>query len=116
MRRTLMLGLVVVAALAGLTSGFAALGQGATGLGGVPDPSSVTAHVDNPWFPLRPGTTYIYRGERDGQPSREAMTVTHQTKLVGDVACVVVHDNLYLRGRLAERTTDWYTQDKQGNV
>jgi hypothetical protein len=28
----------------------------------------------------------------------------------------VVGDRLYLRGRLAERTTDWYSQDKAGNV
>ena len=31
-------------------------------------------------------------------------------------ACVVVHDRLYVSGRLHERTTDWYTQDKEGNV
>jgi hypothetical protein len=29
---------------------------------------------------------------------------------------VVVEDRLWVRGRLHERTTDWYTQDKQGNV
>lgn len=28
----------------------------------------------------------------------------------------VVFDRLYLRGHLAERTTDWYAQDKRGNV
>jgi hypothetical protein len=27
-----------------------------------------------------------------------------------------VHDRLYLRGRLRERTTDWYSQDSGGNV
>ena len=26
------------------------------------------------------------------------------------------HDRLYLRGKLAERTTDWYTKDDRGNV
>ena len=30
--------------------------------------------------------------------------------------CVVVHDRLYLRGRLAERTSDYYTQDAGGTV
>src|SRR5207248_3416509 len=30
--------------------------------------------------------------------------------------CVVVQDRLFLAGRLEERTTDWYTQDRQGNV
>jgi hypothetical protein len=28
----------------------------------------------------------------------------------------VVSDRLYTKGRLHERTTDWYTQDSQGNV
>lgn len=28
----------------------------------------------------------------------------------------MVQDRLYLRGRLGERTTDWYTQDSRGNV
>ena len=42
-----------------------------------------SAHVDNPWFPLRPGTVYRYRGVKDGRPSREVMTVTHRIAAVG---------------------------------
>jgi hypothetical protein len=79
-------------------------------------PSGFTARVDNPWFPLRPGTTYVYRGVKDGQPSRDVLTVTRMTTRIAGVPCVVVHDRLYLRGRLRERTTDWYSQDSQGNV
>lgn len=81
-----------------------------------PNPSDFTANVDNPWYPLKPGTTYIYRGSKDGQPSRDVLTVTHRTKKIEGVPCVVVEDRLYLRGHLGERTTDWYTQDKKGNV
>jgi hypothetical protein len=44
------------------------------------------------------------------------MTVTHRTSVIDGIPCVVVRDRLYLRGRLGERTTDWYSQDKQGNV
>ena len=44
------------------------------------------------------------------------LTVTHRTKRIDGVPVVVVSDKLYLRGRLAERTTDWYSQDKRGNV
>jgi len=29
-----------------------------------------SAHVDNPWFPLRPGTVYVYRGVKDGERAR----------------------------------------------
>src|SRR5205807_7045357 len=72
--------------------------------------------VDNPWFPLTPGTTLVYRGVRDGMPSQDVFTVTHATKTIDGVRCVVVKDSLYLFGKLAERTTDWYTQDTVGNV
>jgi hypothetical protein len=72
--------------------------------------------VDNQWFPLLPGTRYLYTGVKDGKPSRDILTVTHQTKTIAGAPCVVVRDRLYLRGRLAERTTDWYSQDARGNV
>jgi hypothetical protein len=75
-----------------------------------------TANVTNPWFPLRPGSVYVYRGVKDGEPSREVMTVTHRTKMIAGATCVVVSDLLYLRGKLEERATDWYTQDPRGNV
>jgi hypothetical protein len=81
-----------------------------------PSPSNFTARVDNPWFPLRPGTVYVYRGVKDGQPSRDVITVTHRIKRIEGVPCVVVEDRLYLRDKLHERTTDWYTQDRRGNV
>ncbi len=75
-----------------------------------------TANVDNPWFPLRPGATYVYRGTKDGQPARDVVTVTERTRVVDGARCVVVSDRLHLSGRLRERTTDWYTQDSRGNV
>src|SRR5438477_2372079 len=81
-----------------------------------PQPSHFTARVDNPWFPLKPGTTYVYRGVKDGHPSRDVVRVTHETRPVDGAPCVSVEDRLYLSGRLAERTTDWYSQDRAGNV
>ncbi len=44
------------------------------------------------------------------------LTVTHKIKLIAGVPCVVIEDRLYLSGYLEERTTEWYSQDKQGNV
>ena len=78
--------------------------------------SGYTARVDNPWFPLAPGTTYVYKGVKDGKPSRDVVTVTHLTVTIAGAPCVVVSDHLYLAGRLAERTSDWYSQDRAGNV
>jgi hypothetical protein len=83
--------------------------------GGI-DPGSFVRGVDNPWYPLKPGTTYVYRGTKDGQPARDVVTVTRRTKTVAGVRCVAVRDDLYVGGRLAERTTDWYAQDRKGNV
>ena len=81
-----------------------------------PPPSQFSATVDNPWFPLTPGTVYVYRGVRDGKPSRDVVTVTHRVVRIQGVPCISVDDRLYLRGRLEERTTDWYAQDRKGNV
>ena len=72
--------------------------------------------VDNPWFPLRPGTVYVFEGTKDGKALRDVVTVTAETRTIDGVRCTVVHDRLYLGGRLAERTTDWYAQDRAGNV
>ena len=97
----------------------AAVAAASVALGATPSPppaSEFSARVDNPWFPLQPGTQYVSVGVRDGQPARDVMTVTHRTTTIDGVPCVVVADRLYLRGRLAERTTDWYSQDKAGNV
>jgi len=79
-------------------------------------PARFSARVTNPWYPLLPGSVYVYRGVKDGKPSREVMTVTNRTRTIDGAPCVVVSDLLYLRGRLEERTTDYYTQDSQGRV
>jgi hypothetical protein len=79
-------------------------------------PATFVHRVDNPWFPLVPGTVYVYRGVKDGKPSRDVVTVTHATRVIRGVHATAVRDLLYLGGRLGERTTDWYAQDRAGNV
>ena len=98
------------------TSPSAGSSASASGYHPVIDPANFQAVVDNPWFPLKPGSTYIYRGTKDGEPSRDVYVVSHETKLVDGVPCVVVDDKLYLSGVLEEKTSDYYTQDRQGNV
>jgi hypothetical protein len=93
-----------------------AVGAGASQSAVRAGPHGFTARVDNPWFPLKPGTTYGYVGIKDGKPSRERMTVTHRTRTIGGAPCVVVSDRLWTEGRLLERTIDYYTQDRDGNV
>jgi hypothetical protein len=78
--------------------------------------TSFSARITNPWFPLVPGTTFVYAGVKDGKPSRDVLTVTHTIRIIRGAPCLEIHDRLYIRGRLEERTSDWYTQDEKGNV
>ena len=80
------------------------------------DPNNFVKKIDNPYFPLKPGTTFIYRGETEGTPTKDVTIVTHQTKEILGVTTTVVHDRVYEDGVLTEDTFDWYAQDKQGNV
>jgi hypothetical protein len=109
--RTRILSLLTLAVVAAAAAG-TATGRTPT----MPPASSFTARVDNPWFPLQPGTRYLYTGVKDGRSSRDVVTITRQTRRIDGVPCVTVHDRLYLRGHLAERTTDWYSQDSRSNV
>jgi hypothetical protein len=80
------------------------------------DAANFVAVVDNPYFPLAPGTTYRFV-EKSGKDTAETeMTVTHDTKRVMGVVCIVVHSIVRERGAVAEETDDWFAQDKQGNV
>ena len=113
------LGLVAVAAACGGSSqSTSGLPSGSTPVTATaPDASNFDGHVvDNQWFPLVPGMTWAYRGVKDGQPSREIMVATSQTKSIQGVPCTVVSDKLYLSGALEERTLDYYAQDNDGNV
>jgi len=109
----------VVLALSVALAVVAAPASGAAPLSGAaprPPASDFTGRVDNPWLPFTPGTTFVYTGAKDGKSARDVVFVTRRVDLIDGVPCVAISDRLYLNGRLAERTTDWYTQDKQGNV
>jgi hypothetical protein len=80
------------------------------------DPANFSANVTNPWFPLTPGTTLVYKGTESGKPARELVTATMKIKVIDGVPCRVVRDVLYREGKLAEKTDDYYTQDSAGNV
>jgi hypothetical protein len=44
------------------------------------------------------------------------MAVTHDTKRVMSVKCLVASDRVTEGGKLIEQTYDWYAQDNEGNV
>ena len=72
--------------------------------------------VTNSWFPLARGSVYVYDGQKDGKVARDVMTVTRRVKTITGIRAAVINDRLFLNGQLAERTTDWYAQDKRGTV
>src|SRR5213080_5553059 len=72
--------------------------------------------VTNPWFPLKPGTEWVYTGTKDGKATRDVVSGTRQAITIDGARCVVVRDLLYEAGKLEERTSDYYTQDRLGNV
>jgi hypothetical protein len=80
------------------------------------DPSNFVARIDNPYFPLRPGTTFIYEGQTDEGFEHDEFAVTHNTRVILGVTCVEVHDTVTTDGELTEDTLDWFAQDRDGNV
>lgn len=90
--------------------------QPPTAAGPVFDPGNFGTVVDNPYFPLKPGSTWVYRGVRDGVTQKDVVVATGRTKTIDGVTAVVVTDVATHGSRLLEQTDDWYAQDKQGNV
>jgi hypothetical protein len=80
------------------------------------DPAKFVSEVDNPFFPLNPGTTFYYEGTSDGISTRNVTQVTRDTKVILGVTTTVVHDQAFEGRVLVEDTFDWYAQDVDGNV
>lgn len=90
-------------------------------LGGGPydpliDPIDFVNQVDNPFFPLVPGTTMTYHKTSSEGFEVVEVTVTDDTKTVMGVECVLVRAVETMDGVLVEDTLDYYAQDALGNV
>lgn len=82
------------------------------------DPADFTTDITNPYWPMQPGTRWVYREtEPDGTRSRIVVRVTDRTKLIANgIRARVVRDTVRSGGKLVEDTRDWYAQDSKGNV
>ena len=81
------------------------------------DPAQFTTTITNPYFPMKPGTTWRFdETSGDGEVSKVTLTVTRRTKLIQGVTARVVHDSVRLDGELVEDTQDWYAQDAGGSL
>ena len=82
------------------------------------DPAEFTTEIDNPYWPMKPGSRWVYREtDPDGTRLRVTVTVTTKTKKIANgVVARVVRDTVTEDGKLVEDTVDWYAQDKEGNI
>lgn len=80
------------------------------------DPQDFGGAIDNPYLPMIPGTTFTYEKVTDEGLETTEIVITHETKEILGIECVVVHDVVSLEGELIEDTFDWFAQDDQGNV
>jgi hypothetical protein len=79
-------------------------------------PANFTTTINNPFFPIKPGTIFIYKGIKEGSKLRDEFAVTDRTVVIDGVTCRVVHDKVFVDGLLRENTFDYFAQDKGGNV
>ena len=116
-----------IAAMAALLASWAVLGAtGAARAAGLPqggetvelNPSDFTTAIDNPYWPMRPGTRWVYREtDPEGTRQRVVVTVGDETRVIANgVTARVVHDVVTERGEPVEVTDDWYAQDRAGNL
>jgi hypothetical protein len=82
------------------------------------DPAELTTQIDNPYWPMRPGTRWVYREVHPGEATeRVVVTVTDQTRMIANgVEARVVRDIVSEDGVPTEVTDDWYAQDADGNI
>jgi hypothetical protein len=81
------------------------------------DPADFVAGIDNPYWPMAPGSRWVYR-ETDGEGNRQrvVVTVTDRSKTILGIDATVVHDVVSEKGEVIEDTFDWYAEDRWGNI
>ena len=82
------------------------------------DPADFTTEIDNPWWPMKPGSRWVYREfDSEGTEQRVVVTVTRETKVIANgIEARVVRDEVTEDGVPVEITDDWYAQDAEGNI
>lgn len=132
--KTRLNAVAAVASVAALLLVASACGESRSGTASGPPPQSTqlsardfsrarfdrSTVVDNPWLPLRPGRMLVFEGStyEDGASisHRLVSTVTDLVKPVAGVRNVVVWEQDWRGGVLAEAELAFFAQDDDGNV
>jgi len=82
------------------------------------DPAEFTTEIDNPYWPMEPGTRWTYLElDPDGGELTVEVTVTTATKTIANgIEARVVRDTVRQGGEIVEDTFDWYAQDAAGAI
>jgi hypothetical protein len=81
------------------------------------DPADFTTRIDNPYWPMAPGSRWVSRETGGGTTQDVVVTVTNRTKRIANgIEARVVHDVVSEHGKPVEDTFDWFAQDREGNI
>jgi hypothetical protein len=81
------------------------------------NPADFTTEIDNPYWPMSPGSRWVYRETAKGVQQKVVVKVTNKPKTIANgVEARVVSDTVTQGGVPVEVTDDWYAQDSAGNV
>jgi hypothetical protein len=94
----------------------ASASAGPLGVLGRVDAADFVTAVDNPWFPLRPGTVWTYIGVKNAKQAIEVITVLPEPAVIDGVPCVALQDDLTLNQVRVERSVTYHAQHRDGGV
>src|SRR5215211_7369404 len=109
--------LPITVAAGGLAAALAVTGV-ASGAGQHLAPADFTTKIDNPYWPMRVGSRWVYREtDQEGARQRVVVRITRRTKMIANgIRARVVRDVVTEDGKPVEKTSDYYAQDKAGNI
>jgi major membrane immunogen (membrane-anchored lipoprotein) len=81
------------------------------------NPDDFVQQIDNPYWPMAPGSKWVLtQTDLEGNKERIEITVTNRKKTIQGIEATVVRDVVSQDGELVEVTSDWFAQDKDGNL
>jgi hypothetical protein len=83
------------------------------------NPADFTTRIDNPYWPMKPGSRWVYRevNPEDLTVEEVVVKITNRTKrMANGIEARLVSDVVTEKGVPTEVTTDYYAQDSAGNI